>query len=88
MKLMKYSFEITRYEYLESGNTQGPGVPKRYDWAHKGILSKVLPRVITQTKNSTTGGILRYLDKIFVFFLRYVRDLQHAKDPLYRDSIH
>lgn len=55
-----------------------------YDYARNGILTKVLPNVITSTKNKTTRIVLDLVENSAIFLLQYVDVLKHFKNWNYR----
>ncbi len=51
-----------------------------YNYGKKGLLKRVLPEVITNTKNKTTRLVLDFVEAVQVFLLRYVDELKQFKN--------
>jgi len=58
---------------------------KEYDYEKHGLLNKVLPKVIYNTKNTTTRAVLRFVEYILVWLMKYVDILKNFKNWNYRD---
>lgn len=56
-----------------------------YDYERYGLLNKVLPKVICETKNTSTRTVLRFVEYILVWLMRYVDDLKNFKNWNYKD---
>ena len=56
-----------------------------YDYERYGLLNKVLPKVICETKNTSTRAVLRFVEYILVWLMRYVDDLKNFKNWNYKD---
>lgn len=56
-----------------------------YDYERYGLLNKVLPKVICETKNTSTRVVLRFVEYILVWLMRYVDDLKNFKNWNYKD---
>ena len=56
-----------------------------YDYGRYGLLNKVLPKVICETKNTSTRAVLRFVEYILVWLMRYVDDLKNFKNWNYKD---
>lgn len=56
-----------------------------YDYERYGLLNKVLPKVICKTKNTSTRAVLRFVEYILVWLMRYVDDLKNFKNWNYKD---
>lgn len=51
-----------------------------YDYRNKGLLNKVLPRVITSTDNKTLRGVLDKIEMFIVNILDYIDILRNFKN--------
>jgi len=78
---MEYRLPGTRYAALRKYN-QPKHAP--YDYQRDGLLDKVLPPVITNTKNKTTRIVLDLVENASVFLLKYVDTLKHFKNWNYK----
>jgi len=56
-----------------------------YDYERYGLLNKVLPKVICETKNTSTRAVLRFVEYILVWLMRYVDNLKNFKNWNYKD---
>lgn len=56
-----------------------------YDYERYGLLNKALPKVICETKNTSTRAVLRFVEYILVWLMRYVDDLKNFKNWNYKD---
>lgn len=56
-----------------------------YDYERYGLLNKVLPKVIYETKNISTKAVLRFVEYILVWLMKYVDDLKNFKNWNYKD---
>jgi hypothetical protein len=56
-----------------------------YDYERYGLLNKVLPKVIYETKNTSTKAVLRFVEYILVWLMKYVDDLKNFKNWNYKD---
>lgn len=56
-----------------------------YDYERYGLLNKVLPKVICETKNTSTRAVLRFVEYILIWLMRYVDDLKNFKNWNYKD---
>lgn len=56
-----------------------------YDYERYGLLNKVLPKVICETENTSTRAVLRFVEYILVWLMRYVDDLKNFKNWNYKD---
>lgn len=55
-----------------------------YDYRNKGLLIKVLPRVITGTTNESLRRVLGSIELLFVNILDYIDILRNFKNWNYR----
>lgn len=55
------------------------------DYERYGLLNKVLPKVIYETKNTSTKAVLRFVEYILVWLMKYVDDLKNFKNWNYKD---
>lgn len=51
-----------------------------YDYKSNGLLNKILPAVIVNTKNKTTRMVLEFVEAVQLFLLEYVDELKHFKN--------
>lgn len=56
-----------------------------YDYERYGLLNKVLPKVICETKNTSTRAVLRFVEYILVWLMKYVDDLKNFKNWNHKD---
>lgn len=56
-----------------------------YDYERYGLLNKVLPKVIYETKNTSTRAVLRFVEYILVWLMKYVDDLKNFKNWNHKD---
>lgn len=52
-----------------------------YDYQLNGLLNKILPERITSTKNTTTAAVLKSVEYILVWLMKYVDILKNFKNP-------
>lgn len=71
----------TRYEYLESYNVTKH---KPYNYKRYGLLNKLFPKVIYETKNKSTKTVLDFLEQMTIFLLKYVDILKYFKNPCFK----
>lgn len=78
---MEYRLPGTRYKNLGRYDQveQAP-----YNYERNGLLKKLLPSVIVNTKNATTKLVLDFVEQAAVFLLRYVDELKYFKDPFHK----
>jgi hypothetical protein len=57
-----------------------------YDYKRHGLLNKILPSVITDTKNATTRIVLDFVEATAFFLLDYVDRLKQFKNPHFKAS--
>lgn len=51
-----------------------------YDYEKEGLINKLLPKVIWQTKNTTTQAMLKYIEATMVWLMKYVDRLKNFKN--------
>lgn len=71
----------TRYSHYKD---LGYAWDQRYDYRRKGLINKLLPPIIVNTKNKATHAVLRFLDGLFCWLLDYVDQLRNFKNWNYR----
>lgn len=57
---------------------------KPFDYKKHGLLKQMLPKVITNTKNSTTKLVLEFVEHAMIFLISYVDELKNFKNPHFR----
>ena len=57
---------------------------KPFDYKKHGLLKQMLPKVITNTKNSTTKLVLEFVEHAMLFLISYVDELKNFKNPNFR----
>jgi hypothetical protein len=51
-----------------------------YDYSRNGLLNKILPNRIVNSKNTIFKEVLNYFEKMFIYLMKYVDKLKHFKN--------
>ena len=51
-----------------------------YDYENKGLLKRLMSRVIVESENQVTQTILNYYEKSLIFLMKYVDELKNFKN--------
>lgn len=80
IELMKTYPNNTRYNCNSAWETR---LNQPYDYEKNGLLKHLMSHVIIESKNKTLQYLLKYIEGSFIFLMKYIKRLQHFKDPAY-----
>lgn len=78
---MEYRTPGTKYQNIGQHDMT---MHKPFDYKKHGLLKQMLPKVITNTKNSTTKLVLEFVEHAMIFLISYVDELKNFKNPHFR----
>lgn len=78
---MEYRTPGTKYQ---NSGQHDMVMHKPFDYKKHGLLKQMLPKVITNTKNSTTKLVLEFVEHAMIFLISYVDELKNFKNPHFR----
>lgn len=54
--------------------------PMEYDYEHRGLMSRIMSHVITESKNENVQGVISTIENSLVFVMKYIGVLKDFKN--------
>ena len=78
---MEYRASGTKYQNIGQHDIV---MHKPFNYKKYGLLKQLLPKVITNTTNTTTRLVLDFVEHSMLFLISYVDELKNFKNPNFK----